>query len=402
MTSVLYLASIDIPHRKARAIQVVNTCHALASAGAEVTLVGGRRGSTSDAAALAPYGLQPHPSLRLVRLPVTRVPSRLDAWFTRVWQASFLASLAIVLPGLLRRTQPDVILVRDLRLAWLLCKLAPAMRGRVTFEAHDLSSLEADLRGQSAEAARLRRTEQAVFRQVGGLITITSELKRLIVERHGVSADDVVVVPDATRAPQAAPPSGAERMGVYYVGQLYPWKGADTLIEAAALYREPRYVIVGGTEEAEGDSDQYVDRLAQRARALGVADRVHFTGWVPYRDVASRLQHAAIGVIPLPDTPFGRYFTSPLKLFDYMAASVPIIASDLPSLREVLHHRCNALLVPPSDPSALAEAIRTLHQEPALARELAGQALRDVQRYTWEARAEHILHTIQTNSRAGT
>lgn len=402
MTSILYLASIDIPHRKARAIQVVNTCHALAGAGAQVTLVGGRRGSISDAEILAPFGLEPHPGLRLVRVPVARVPSRLDSWFSRVWQASFLCSLAVVLPRILRETQPDVILVRDLRLAWLLCKLAPSIRDRITFEAHDLSSFEAELRGRPSEAARLKAIEQAVFQQVGSLITITGELKRLVMELHGVAEERIAVVPDATRPPHVSPLESDQRSGVYYVGQLYPWKGADTLIEAAALYREPGYVIVGGTEDAEGDSDQHVKRLAQRARSLGLASDVHFTGWVPYHEVADRLRYAAIGVIPLPDTPFGRYFTSPLKLFDYMAAGVPIIASDLPSLREVLHHGSNALLVHPNAPSALAEAIRTLHQDPELARELGNQGFQDVQHFTWEARAARLLWAVQSIPMAAT
>src|SRR5215212_5652650 len=90
---ILYLASIDLPHRKARAIQIVNTSHALAVAGAQVTLVGGRRGSGGARSVLRPFGLEPHRRLRIRRLPVLRLPSSLDRWYTRAWQASYLAGL---------------------------------------------------------------------------------------------------------------------------------------------------------------------------------------------------------------------------------------------------------------------------------------------------------------------
>src|SRR3954451_14203951 len=92
---ILYLGSTDLPQPKARAIQIVHTCHALAVAGAEVTLVAGRRGQDGPAATLRAYGLAPHPRLRVVRVPIARIPPtappRVLAWFTRVWQASYLA-----------------------------------------------------------------------------------------------------------------------------------------------------------------------------------------------------------------------------------------------------------------------------------------------------------------------
>ena len=91
---VLYLGSTDLPQPKARAIQIVHTCHALARAGADVTLVAGRRGRIGPAGTLRGYGLEPHPRLRLVRVPIARIPPSAPpgvlAWFTRIWQASYL------------------------------------------------------------------------------------------------------------------------------------------------------------------------------------------------------------------------------------------------------------------------------------------------------------------------
>ena len=99
---------------------------------------------------------------------------------------------------------------------------------------------------------------------------------------------------------------------------------------------------------------------------------------MPHVEVRARVADAAVAVVPLPDNLMARYFTSPLKLFDYMAAGVPIVASDLPSIREVLTDGDNALLMPPDDPVALAATIRRLLVNPGLADRLRRTAFEQV------------------------
>jgi glycosyltransferase involved in cell wall biosynthesis len=79
-----------------------------------------------------------------------------------------------------------------------------------------------------------------------------------------------------------------------------------------------------------------------------------------------------------------------LKLFEYMAAGRPIVASDLPAIREVLHHEVDALLVAPDDPVALAAGIERLLADPVLARRLAAASLAAVPNYSWDRRAERL------------
>jgi YD repeat-containing protein len=90
-----------------------------------------------------------------------------------------------------------------------------------------------------------------------------------------------------------------------------------------------------------------------------------------------------------------RYFTSPLKLFEAMAAGRPVIASDLPSIREILTDGVNALLVPPEDPAALAKALRMLASDNALGKRLAERSAQDVQRYTWDERGRKIASMLR-------
>jgi glycosyltransferase involved in cell wall biosynthesis len=101
-----------------------------------------------------------------------------------------------------------------------------------------------------------------------------------------------------------------------------------------------------------------------------------------------------VAVLPLPDNLMARYFTSPLKLFDYMAAGAPIVASEMPTVREVLADGDNSLLVAPEDPGALAAAIRRLLVNPGLADRLRRTAFEQVQSYTWDARAARIIEAL--------
>ena len=422
---ILYLGSTDLPQTKARAIQIVHTCHALARARVDVTLAVGRRGRGGSARALREYGLAPHPRLRLLRLPILRIPptapARVLSQFTRAWQASYLMGLAVSLPFELARRRPDVVFARDLRTARLAAGPAHAIGARLVFEVHGLPSYEvAHGAGRAnlpaSEVARLRALEDAVFARADLLVTITECARRLLIEEYGVPAGRIRTVADGTTvadwvAPTPSPspvrgggehvPShslagegvggwGAPRPAIYYVGQLYPWKGAGLVVDVAARVPDARVVIVGGqTNWTQFDPD--IAALAEQARVLGVAERVELRGHVPYDRVPAVLADASVALLPLPDEPVARLFTSPLKLFDYMAAGVPIVASDLPALREILRDEENALLARPDDPEDFAKAVRRLLADRALAERLGRQARADVLGYSWDARARALL-----------
>jgi glycosyltransferase involved in cell wall biosynthesis len=95
-------------------------------------------------------------------------------------------------------------------------------------------------------------------------------------------------------------------------------------------------------------------------------------------------------VLPNPASAISSSFTSPLKLFEYMASGRPIVASDLPSLREVLRDGENALLAEPGNAAALTRGILRIKNDAALGERLARQAVEDVRQYTWARRAERL------------
>ena len=95
--------------------------------------------------------------------------------------------------------------------------------------------------------------------------------------------------------------------------------------------------------------------------------------------------------MPFPWTEHYAYYASPLKMFEYMAGNRPVVASELPVVTEVLEHGRDALLVPPDDAPALANAIGRLIDDTALGARLAAAAFAKVQTRSWAARAESIL-----------
>ena len=184
-------------------------------------------------------------------------------------------------------------------------------------------------------------------------------------------------------------PLAGRRATLAYAGQLYAHKGVDLLLEALADLPEAELLIIGGLP-----NDPQRSRLERLGEKLGVADRIRVTGPQPYARVPELLTEADVALLPLAEGIVARCFTSPLKLFDYLAAGMPIVAVDYPTIREILRDGENCLLVPPNDPAALAAAIRRLLTDRVLASRLGHQARLDAANYTWDRRAERVLGAL--------
>jgi glycosyltransferase involved in cell wall biosynthesis len=244
---------------------------------------------------------------------------------------------------------------------------------------------------------RLAAREARVWRTAGGYVTITAALAADLASRFG-HRERLAVIPDGTRITGNESSAAGmrdvksvhrETQGgapiVAYAGHLYAWKGVDVLLEAIALVPEARGLIVGG-HAAEPD----LARLQALAERLGVSGRLTFTGMLDPGQVAGLLRSATVLALPNPASAISTRFTSPLKLFEYMAAGRAIVASDLPSIREILHNEVDALLVAPGDAPALANAIRRLLGDRDLAARLAGAAFEAAPGYSWDRRAERL------------
>lgn len=387
---ILYLADIRFPLERANGVQTMQTCWALSARGHAVRLLVRPDTAPSPRDPLAFYGLPPQDRLTLVR---TRVPK--SGSFRRL---AYLAQAARQAAGLRRA---DVVLTRDLGVADLLVRLPPLLRPPVVYESHGLAPavgrelpdlLSGVGRASERKQARLARRERRVWRAADGYVTITQALATELAATFG-ERRQIAVVPDGVRLPdrrQFDLPARRQPPVVGYAGHLYPWKGVDVLLRALAQIPEARGLVVGGLA---GEPD--LGALMREAGELGLDDRVTFAGALDPARVAAALADADILVLPNPPTLVSARYTSPLKLFEYLAAGRPIVASDLPALREVLVADESAVLVAPGDPAALADGIRRVLADPAFGERIARRAFDLAAEYSWDRRAERLERLLE-------
>jgi glycosyltransferase involved in cell wall biosynthesis len=170
-----------------------------------------------------------------------------------------------------------------------------------------------------------------------------------------------------------------------FVGTLKSWHGIDTLAEAFALLAtaDPCYRLL-----IVGDGPEWAALEAKMA-ADGLTERVELVGAVDPAAVPSLLQRIDIAVAPYPAS--SGYF-SPLKLYEYLAAALPVVASNVGQIADVIDDGRTGLLCRPGAPGELAAAIRVLRADPARAASL-GRAGRTMveQHHTWQAVVDRIL-----------
>ncbi len=227
-----------------------------------------------------------------------------------------------------------------------------------------------------------------------GIIVINVELKRLYV-RLGIPENKIIVIPNGVKQKRLKiinKMSQCEartklnlplnRKIIVYTGNLYGWKGVETLVDSIRYLPDCLLCIVGGEEK---------DIMRFRNNAENGNNNIVFAGYAIPADV--QFYCLAADVLVLPNTAKdekSKYYTSPNKMFEYMASKRPIVASRLPSLMEVLSDGDNSVLVDPDSPEALALGIDSVLKNKRLSDKISSKAYKDVEKYTWTARVGKI------------
>ncbi len=278
----------------------------------------------------------------------------------------------------------DVLWLRSDKLA---AHFARRVELPLVYEAHLVGPLWAQDGGKGArQVQRLETLERQLYAGCAGVAAITQGLLDEVRARYAF-AGPTAVVPSAVDTDVFRPTwQVGDGKTVAYVGTLQFWKGLETLLEAMAQAPNLRLLIVGGGSPSEEAT------LRARISELNLQQRVELAGRLPQPQIPARVQNAVCAVHPLPPKiSISTRFTSPLKLFEYMAMGLPIVAADVPSAREVLQDGGNALLYSAGKPDALAAALGRLATDRELAARLSANALRGAAAYTYDARAQKLV-----------
>ena len=231
-----------------------------------------------------------------------------------------------------------------------------------------------------------RRLEGFVWRSADKVLAVTGVLKRIVMQA-GVPARRIEVVPngiDPAEYASASEDSAArhERTMLGFVGFVRDWHGLDDVIGAVADARDtPMELVVVG----DGPARAGLEALSTR---LGIADRVRFTGLRPREQIPELIAGFDIALQPRAVE-----YASPLKVFEYMAAGLAIVAPDQANIREILTHGQTALLFDPAQPGAMWQAIVRLVDDTGLRRRLGEAAAAEIARrdYTWAGNARRVI-----------
>jgi glycosyltransferase involved in cell wall biosynthesis len=332
----------------------------------------------------------------VIRLPLThRRGTGLVGMFAEYAGFTALASFATAVLMLRRRYRvvqvhnpPDFLIVAGL--------IPRALGARLIFDVHDLSSDMFAMRWEGKPGAAvaerlLRGIERGATRLADAVVTVHEPYRRELAAR-GVPSEKLTVVMnslDESLLPEHSMAGDDTTFRVVYHGTVTPLYGVPLLIEACALIagEVPDFSL-----EIYGEGDSLAG-VRSRAIELGISDRVFFSdGYLPHREALRKVSGANAGVVPNLPTPMNRFALSS-KLFEYIALKIPVVCSDLPTIRE--HFSDDELMYfTPGDARSLADALLATALDAEARNARVRSALARYESYRWPvhaARYEAVL-----------
>lgn len=284
---------------------------------------------------------------------------------------------------LVRADPPDALHAHDLNTLPVAAALARRLRVPLTYDAHELYPEMSTL--SAREAATWRRLERRLAGRADHVVTVCDSIAGELQRRYGLARPTVLRnCPTATNGTSPhAPPDMKGAPVVLYQGGFSPNRGLETLVRAAHDLERGTIVLMGwGRLEGELRALIAGERLDERVRIVPP---------VPTGEVVARAAEATVGVIPYEPVGLNNLYTTPNKLFDYMAAGLPIVASRLPELTRFVEGGELGLTFSPGDPASLAAALNEVLADPARYERMRQRARESARRYTWERESPKLL-----------
>ncbi|MBU2472888.1 MAG: glycosyltransferase family 4 protein [Patescibacteria group bacterium] len=376
---IIYITNMRMPTEKAHGIQIMKMCEAFVKNRAEVELIVAKRFNRL-LKSIDPFiyydvnrSFQIKKIFSLDLIPWEKVMGSLGSWI-QAFSFYFLASF------------------------YLLFKKADLIYSRDSFSLYLLSFFKSNFVYEIHTFPKNFFLHKRILEKANKIIVITEILKNTLIKK-GIQKDKILVAPDGVDLEKfninISKKEAREKLGlpldkkiILTNSHLYKWKGVQVLADASKFLDKDIFIVfVGGTKED-------LEKFRKKNKNL---NNILILGHRPYSEMPCYLKSADVLVIPNSGKmDISKSWTSPLKMFEYMASRRPVVASDLPSLREVLSEN-NAILVEPDNPQELAKGIERALKNTDFSVRISVQAYEDVQKYSWQKRARNILRFILGN-----
>lgn len=289
----------------------------------------------------------------------------------------------------------DVYHAHDLNNLEVAYKAAGKVGARLVYDAHEMFPEMAN-RWVRLKRRSWRRLEARLMPQADLNITVNDLIAEEMSKRYGVKPPLVVLnCPDPPPGfdPTARYNLIRERLGlpperpvVLYQGWMSEGRGLENLVRAAPMLANDAVVVFMGY----GEYESYLKKLAEETSG----GRVRFLPAVPQRELLAYCASADVGVIPYQAIDLNNYYTSPNKLFDFIQAALPIVASDLPFLRRVIVDDKLGVVARLDAPEEYVQAINSvLFREDGA--EFKENLRRVAPRYTWEEQGRKLVQAYE-------
>lgn len=367
-----------IPSEKTMAPYMMRVAEAFAKEGAQVEFWAPRRAEPllRGVDPFAYHAIERNFSIK--KLPVLDLMS-LNAGPVFFWLMLFSFTVSVFVRGLFANRKNTVFYFFDLRDAWLLL-LLPV---RAYSEIHMYYRSGLDFLNRWG------------FSRMRGIIAATKPLRDQIIEEYHVPREKILHAPCGVNferfgidTPQR---EAREKLGlpqdkkiILYVGHLFKVKGVDVLFEAGKYLPANRVIyFVGGTDED-------IARFKTKWLAAGSPPHIVIAGRKPHQEIPLWLR--AADILSIPNTAkeaAGSMESSPSKQMEYMASGVPIVASDVPGIRDVMDDTM-AYFAAPDSAASIAERAEEALTNPSEAASRAAKAREAAKNLGWDARARSI------------
>lgn len=281
----------------------------------------------------------------------------------------------------------DVHHAHDLNTLWVASRTARARRAKVVYDAHEMHACRT---GVGAVRRRYAAwLERRLIRRVDAAITVSASIARHMAAIPGAPEVTVVRnVPDRVQVDAALDLraelgiAAADRI-ILYQGTVQPHRGIEELIDAIQLVDRCVLVVIG-----HGDHRPTLEASVAR-RSL--SERVHFFGPVDNRELIRWSASADVGTACIKAASLSYFYSLPNKLFEYMMAGLPVVASDFPEMADVVRSHDVGRVCDPSQPASIAHALREVLDDSAEAARLRANALRAAERCNWGFEQDVLL-----------